>query len=260
METKEEYITSTTYGTATYDSDGNIISSDLGKEEGKGTNLQYNDDEECKVYPVWNMHSLDGICELSGYAIDATYIYGSNTKLDAEILKRSLSLTLKTYKVFSGRMNKMNKRQIVLNDKGVLFIVAHESGTTVNDIIEKENEIEKNRFVDYSKSTNALHNGTEPLMRVKLTYLKDGCALGVWATHGVCDGTTYYYFMHNWSKVCENMILDGKNNNPFIPDICMDQTRLPYDNYARRPRHIVEKVLKKLNFSKFPILCSSSLI
>lgn len=204
-----------------------------------------NDDGCNGCYPVWQMHSLDKLCV--DYALDVAYVFDNNTRIDKEALQRSLSLILKSYPTFSGRMDPLNQNQVILNDLGALFVLAEEPNTVAAEIIDNEIQLEQDRFIDYSKSSRQLWKGNEPLLRVKLTYIKDGCVLGIWGSHVLGDGATFYGFMHNWSKVCDQIVNGVKD--VVLPDMCLDNNRITYCTTARRTKEQVYKEIERLNWT-----------
>jgi hypothetical protein len=153
------------------------------------------------ITTIWPLTSADRLTLETGYALDTLHVF--NKRLDVNKLKTSLSILLQSYTTFGGRYDSV-KGGILMNDEGVPFTIAHDPDWTVEKIKLHEYELEPNRFIDYSSSIIGMRLGQAPLMRVKLTQLADGgSALGICATHGVCDGETFYTLVNNWAQLCK---------------------------------------------------------
>lgn len=223
-----------------------LINSQTYKNQGTNSSVE-DEDDECKVYKVWSLNSLDK--RFQEYVIDPIYIFNDQAKIDPEILKRGLSVALGYYTIFAGRMNPFNPGQVILNDKGIEYIYNEEMDTEIETIIENETDESNNRFIYPCKSLQNIMQGNESLLKVKLTKVKNGHLFSVWACHAVCDGSAFYKFMQDWSKICDDLAFSGKVS--FIPDVCLDQTKLPYHGYARRPLPVIEKIMNKFEYGKF---------
>jgi len=187
---------------------------------------------------VWPLTSADRLTLDTGYALDACWLYSK--RLDDVVVARGLSLLLQDYQTFAGRYSS-RRGGIELNDEGCTFTVAHDPDWTVARFLANEHALEPGRFIDYSSSVISMKLAGAPLMRVKLTYLSDGgSVLGVCASHGVCDGDTFYTMMSRWAAIARGV----QGEKPVL-----DQRQIPY-HPARRTRAEVLAAMNRLGWAK----------
>lgn len=189
----------------------------------KGNNKPSNDE--------WIFSSADLLTLTKGYCLDAVYVF--DELIDINIFKKGLSKTLDLYPTFSGRVAK-SRDKIILNNEGAKVIIAEDDTYTLDDVINNHNNI-SNEFVDYS-SVLKLMFFEAPITVIKITKLNKSNAsvVAIYASHGVCDGATYYTFVQHLGKMIQDEYKNNDNNlnlikeNNEIPVI--NQDLIPYKN------------------------------
>lgn len=186
---------------------------------------------------LWPMTSADKLTLEAGYALDTVHVY--EMRLDEVRVKEGLARLLGEYLTFAGRYDRA-QGGVILNDTGVPFTTAHDPDWDVAKILAHQHDLEPGRFVDYSSNIFSLRLGSAPLMRVKLTHLRDGgSALGVCATHGICDGETFYTMLDRWSRYCRSNVTD--KSKPSVPP-SLDQSQIPYAPGRRSKAQTLESM------------------
>lgn len=142
---------------------------------------------------VWKFSALDRAC--IGMVIKGTWVFP--VPLPEEMLKSSLSVLLDYYPELAGRVR--GGDGIVCDNAGVPFTVCDERSLHANDISGVKDAV--NRFAN-RLNISAFRRGAEAPLTVRMTRLADGCILSVHCAHVCMDGSAFYAFMDNWSKLC----------------------------------------------------------
>ena len=137
-----------------------------------------------------------------GYFI--TYIWLYKDCQPAELLKKTLSTTLRRYRVLAGRYDSAsNGEKVLLTDEGASFRTSTVDWT-LSEYAGGEVGIERGvacALLDIPDSETVLA-GKAPLLTVTVTeFHGGGSAVGVAIFHPVCDGSSLHRFMAEWSTL-----------------------------------------------------------
>lgn len=117
--------------------------------------------------------------------------------IDPERLRDGLQRVLVHYPHLAGRPRK--GRGVVFAEGGVPFTVASQPGISCADIVAEP--ALAHRHAD-RMSALGVQFGWQPLLKVRLTRLRDGTLLTVTCSHAALDGNGFYTFVRNWSWSC----------------------------------------------------------
>jgi hypothetical protein len=134
-------------------------------------------------------------------------------ELDVSRLHDSLAEVLSFYPHLAGRM--VAGSAVTLGNAGVPFSVSSRPSVCVRDLCGCPELT--HRFADRLHPL-LLQRGRGPVLAVRLTRLRDGTLLTVSCSHAVLDGTAFYTFVRNWSRIC--------TGRPF-PTPVLDPTLVP---------------------------------
>lgn len=140
---------------------------------------------------------LNGIdTALPGFA---TYIFLYDDALCDERLIKSLEKALHLNPYFSGRLKNINTAEPIITacDSGVLF--ATESYDENILCFHSNNSPYMER--SYIKPDIFFVDEYTPVLQIKLSKYRNGSILGVSFHHNVCDGQSFFNFLHNWGKL-----------------------------------------------------------
>ena len=157
---------------------------------------------------AWALAPIDFAC--APYILDVALVFRSD--LSAERMKTTLSVLLSSYPVLSGRLDDSGSVVSYCNE-GVPFTVIDSRGSSgsVNSL---RADAPRGIWTPIQELTEM-----GAMLSVKLTYLDDGCVLGVCVAHRCMDGNSFYTFLKNWAALCRGAPL---SINPLL-----DQTLAP---------------------------------
>ena len=136
-----------------------------------------------------------------GVKLDAVFLYErgpcTNTLVEAA------QTLLDTYRVMAGRVSLLPNLAITLNDAGVTLTETTRLDYTLERALQEEHDLPP----DFCRGSSipAMLLGLAPLMRITVTRFRDGAAaVGVWCSHGICDGDTYYAMIDAWASIARS--------------------------------------------------------
>ena len=138
----------------------------------------------------WPLTAIDRFA--SQWVIQGTWVF--NAPLDAIALKHGLARLLDVYPILCGRMS---RDRIERGDEGVPFVVESDMTHAVQDFA--PSRVDVTRF-GYRCRPALIRRGRAPLLTVTLTQLRDGCVLGICASHTCLDGNGFYSMVRNLSR------------------------------------------------------------
>lgn len=153
------------------------------------------------AWTTWPLTPTDRFA--SRWVIQGTWVF--DRRIDADTLKRGLVRLLDSYSILSGRM--VGPRIVSLKS-GVPVIETTDTGLSVRDF--GPGSIDVGRFGD-RRNPVLIQLGLAPLLTVKLTHIRDGCVLGVCASHACLDGQGFYAMVRNLGR--------ATRGEPFAPPV-----------------------------------------
>lgn len=138
-------------------------------------------------------------------------------------LKSSLSLALKIFYPFAGRLVKTehDKAASFLVDcdgSGVKFIHASAKTVSVSDVLEPVNGIVPEilpRFFP-ANGVKSCEGTSESLIAFQVTELRDGVFIAFGYNHMVADGSSFWSFFNTWSEICSTGVDRNKKFPPLL--------------------------------------------
>jgi hypothetical protein len=137
------------------------------------------------------------------WVIHGTWVF--EARLDADALKHGLARLLDAYPILSGRAA---GDRIDWRAGGVPFVEASDATLGVADF--GPTCVDATRLAHRS-SPALIRRGLAPLLAVKLTQLRDGCALAISCSHACLDGNGFYTMARNLSR--------ATTGRPFAPPL-----------------------------------------
>lgn len=139
----------------------------------------------------WKLTALDAAA--SNFIIRGTWVFSS--ELDIDKLKKSLSIMLSYVPHMAGRII---KGRLERNNAGIPFSTASIPNIKISDF--NNNQTLAEQFADRPNLRKA-KRGKEPLMKVKLTSIKDGVVLSICSLHALHDGSSFFTMITNWGLI-----------------------------------------------------------
>jgi hypothetical protein len=183
---------------------------------------------------TWKFTSADRLTMENGFALGTCWVF--KQAIPSSVIESSLSRLLDEYRPFAGRYDEWNKC-VRVNDAGVKYQILQDDEFDISRVeLEHHTEHFTKKFIDDSSSIIGYRLLNAPLMTVRLTYLRngEGCVLGVRATHGLCDGDTFYTMMDRWAKLAR-----GTSE---AASAVFDQSQVPFDPNRRTFEEVIEAV------------------
>ncbi|MBI5537042.1 MAG: hypothetical protein HY898_30250 [Deltaproteobacteria bacterium] len=141
-------------------------------------------------------------------------------ELDEGRLRDGLERVLTFYPHLAGRM--VRGRAIELSNAGVPFNVSSQRSISIQDVCASPELA--HRFADKLHPLLA-QRGHGPLLKIRLTRLRDGTLLNVCCSHACLDGNGFYTFVRNWGAACQ-----GRS----FPVPVLDQAAVPGEDPSPR--------------------------
>lgn len=140
---------------------------------------------------TWPLRAIDQYA--LQWVIQGTWVLDAD--LDCAALKYGLAKLLEHYPMLCGRIAGANR--IEWREKGVPVVEETDTALSVRDF--GPAQVEATRF-HHRFSPASIRLGAAPLLTVKLTHLRDGCVLGICASHACLDGNGFYTLVQNLSR------------------------------------------------------------
>jgi hypothetical protein len=174
----------------------------------------------------WAFAPLDFRC--ASFVLDVALVFTS--ELSVEKLKETLSQLLCSYPTLCGRADE-NGTAISLCNEGVPFIVIDKraSGISVHSLLADEPRGKWTPMQPLQESA--------AMLSVQVTYLHDGCVLGVCASHRCLDGNAFYSFLKNWAALC-------RDDSLAFQSPLLDQDLAPNATLDRSNEEVIEDAVK----------------
>ncbi len=160
-------------------------------------------------------HRLDFIdrnyCKMTT-SIGVQYVFES--KIDTELLKKSLTELLKEIPALAGRAD-FTAMEVSQQNNGMPFVVVNNHPGTASDY-GQVGKTQRNRtdFVIEPKREK-IYKCAAALMCVKISnFVAGGCILGVTVSHALMDAFGFHIVVARWSKIFNEL----KKNGRYVPN------------------------------------------
>lgn len=140
--------------------------------------------------------------------------------LDAARLRDGLARVLSHYPHLAGRPRK--GQGVVFGGTGVPFTVASRPAIARADVV--ADPALAHRLAG-RLSALWVQLGRQPLLKIKLTQLRDGTLLTVTCSHAALDGNAFYTFVRNWSWCCSGHSFEVPVLDPSLVPSALTVTR-----------------------------------
>jgi hypothetical protein len=152
-------------------------------------------------YDAWQFTPLDWAC--FRMMIRGTWVF--DMLLDVELMKKGLPKILSYYPHLAGRMK--DKTGIALTNDGVPFVVTDEPDLLLEDLL-KRDDLVNIKELSHEIKPAQIQKGIDAPLSIKITRLKNGCALGMQCSHACMDGESFYTMVYNWSRMCRGEAIE----------------------------------------------------